>query len=277
MQARTIADREESSLTTTGSPDFATSLEPEHVITARESVEQNASSSESLHRLLEGPPQTEAANIAIEYGRYIHPRQQHIVVGLLNRGRDTLAQRVASCGNRRKTEHRKYYCDHPRLCWKCREKKGGEAQEKYSAPIREWDKHWYSYLTMGNVTETPVEARSEVIDTWRSFRDRVAFQRAVTGAFGGIHVVETDEGYRAHLDMLTDTPLDSSSIYADWRDCGGGIAESQPLGWDDSPSYGVAVIRTTAYVVEKTRDLSPEASVNYALSTKGAHWTRHQL
>lgn len=264
-------------MTAPASTDFLSTHEPEHVITAREHSRQSASYHASLPELLDDPPQTEAAEKAVEYGGYIHSQQQRIVAGLLNRGHDTLAQRVASCGNLRENENRRFYCGHPRLCWRCRGKKGGEAQDKYSPSIREWDEHWYSYLTMGDVTETPIEARNELIDTWRLVRDRVAFQRAVSGAFGGVHVVETDEGYRAHLDMISDVPLDSSSIYADWRDCGGGITESQPLGWDDSPSYGVAVIKTTAYVVEKTRDLSPEASVDYALSTKGAHWTRHQL
>lgn len=218
------------------------------------------------------------ADVARYYAAERDVRTRETVDVLLDRGRPTLARRVASCGFRRPSEGTSFPCERARLCWRCRKRKGGDAQKRFAPTIREWSDHWFTPLTLAEPVSHPAVARHNIIATFGSFRQTAAFRRECPALFGGPHVKPTDSGeYRAHLDVVTPVPIDGELAEA-WGSSGGGRAETQRVGAEESPSYPVAVTKLTAYVVETTEDLPPEAAVNYALVSKGNHhWLRSGL
>lgn len=229
-----------------------------------------------IAELVEKKPITDDGKRALQFGasRYRHKRR--IVAELLARELETVARRVASCGNN------EFRCQRPPICRICFRRKRFDAKKRHSEWIKSWDSHVLVALTMPNSWEHPGVARSKVANTFNDIRNRVKFTNTVDRAFGGIHTVRDNDcgGYRAHLDLLCEghkTATIKSELTGVWSDVGGGYVEATPITSQSNGTYADAVEATTCYVVEKT-ELPVSAQIDYyQLRTDGAnYWIKHK-
>lgn len=234
--------------------------------------EESPDEGPALADLVGEKPITDDGKSALKYGASRFERKRRIVAELLACGLDSLARRVASCGNNG------FHCDRPHLCRLCHRRKRFDAKQRHADWLKEWKGHVLLALTMPLTREHPSVARKDVLDRYRTVRRRASFKNTVTQAFGGVHTVRDDNGgeFRAHLDLLCEA-RETSTIRTKlgnmWSDVGGGHVEATTVTTSSDGTYADAVEATTCYVVEKT-GLSVSAQIDYALvRPDGAnHW-----
>lgn len=226
-----------------------------------------------LSKLIADTPTTDDGKSALQYGSSRYERKRRMVAELLARGRDTVARRVASCGNN------DYQCNKPHLCRLCHRAKRFDAKTRHASRVKRWENHMLIALTMPTTCEHPAVARTDVLDRFQTARRRSGFTEVVSGAFGGVHTVRDEERgeFRAHIDLLCDaseTMRVRSELGDVWEDVGGGYVEATPVTAQSDGTHANAVEATTCYVVEKT-DLSVSAQTDYA--TVRPDGSRHWL